>query len=158
MNPPKRFLSILAAGAATLSLASCTVSTPQARIDRNYTLFESLPAKHQALVSQGRIAEGMSKGAVYLALGDPGRKSQGSRDGAAFERWDYVRLQPRYYSTFSAGFGYGHGYWGPHGRHGHDYYGFGFSPTVEYVPYRSGTVLFRRGVVDSWERLGPYPY
>jgi outer membrane protein assembly factor BamE (lipoprotein component of BamABCDE complex) len=156
MNSTQRFLAIITTGAAVLTLANCTVSTPQARIDRNPGLFESLPANHQELARQGRLTKGMSKPAVYLALGNPSRKSEGFHDNAPFERWDYTRLQPRYYNNFYASFGYGH--YGYHNRCGHSYSGYGFSPVVEYIPYRSSTVLFRRGVVDSWERLGPPPY
>jgi outer membrane protein assembly factor BamE (lipoprotein component of BamABCDE complex) len=148
MNPMKRTLTILAASLALLVLANCTASTPQTRIDRNYSLYESLPPKHQELVHQGRITKGMSKSAVFLALGDPSRKTEGYRDNDHFERWDYTRLEPRYYNTFYTSFGFG-----TYGHRHSDYYGYGFAPTVEYVPYRSITVLFRSGVVDSWERL-----
>ncbi|NIP95295.1 MAG: hypothetical protein GWO24_18355, partial [Akkermansiaceae bacterium] len=65
---------------------------PQTRIDRNFGLYESLPAKHQKLVSEGRIAKGMSKPAVFLALGNPSRKVEGYQDDAGYERWDYTRL------------------------------------------------------------------
>ena len=152
MTLMKRALTLLGCSTALLLLANCTIGTPQARIDRNYSLFESLPAKHQALVSQGRIAKGMSKSGVFLALGDPSRKSEGFRNDAMFERWDYARLQPHYYNSFSTYFGYGFG------RHRGNYHGLGFSPTIEYVPYRSASVIFRREVVDSWERLDPQRY
>ena len=151
MKSMKRILMTLAAGAATLLLANCTVGTPQARIEGNYALYESLPEKHRELVSQGRIDKGMSKSAVYLALGDPSRKVRGFRDDAHFERWDYTRLQPRYYHSFHSFYGSG---WGC----GRGYHGYGFAPTVEYVPYRSSSVIFKRDVVDSWERLGPSAY
>lgn len=138
------------------------MSTPQTRIERNMSLYESLPPKHRELVSQGRIDKGMSTSAVYLALGNPSRKTRGFRDDKSFERWDYTRLQPRYYNSFYSyfGHGYGHGYGYGHrygyGRYGGRYHGFGFAPTVHYVPYRSASVLFHRGAVDSWEQLEPY--
>ncbi len=147
----KRALTALSAASTALLLSNCTPGTPQTRIDRNYTLYEALPAKHRTLVGQGQIAKGMSKSAVYLALGNPGRKSEGFRDNARYERWDYTRMRPVYYNSFHTFFGHG---WG---RRGYSYSGIGFAPTIEYIPYRSSSVLFRRGVVDSWERLGP-PY
>lgn len=150
----KRFLTLALSAAAVLLLPNCTPSTPQTRIDRNYSLYESLPPRHQELVSQGRIEKGMSKQGVYLAFGQPSRKSEGFRDGASFERWDYTGLRPYYYNSVHGYFGRG---WGHH-RYDHYYHGFAFAPTVEYVPYRSSTVLFRRGVVDAWERFSPPAY
>ena len=81
----KRLLSALAACAAALLASSCMTATPQIRIDRNYSLYESLSPKHQELVQQGRIAKGMSKSAVYLALGDPSRKVRGYRNDRDFD-------------------------------------------------------------------------
>lgn len=154
MNQPLRTLALLTSALGTLLLANCTIGTPQSRIDQNPSLYESLPSKHRELISKGRIAKGMSKSAVFLALGDPNRKTEGFRDDAAFERWDYTRLQPQYYNSFHSYHGFGHG----HGRRGRHFHGYGFSPTIEYVPYRSASVLFRKGSVDSWERLDPLQF
>ena len=145
-------LSCFAACAVAVLATSCTMSTPQARIERNVSLYDSLPPKHRELVSQGRIAKGMSTSAVYLALGEPSRKTRGFRENQSFERWDYTRMQPHYYNSFYSYFGRGYG------RYGGRYSGFGFAPTIEYVPYRSASVLFHGGAVDSWEQLEPYRY
>jgi hypothetical protein len=150
----KHIFTSFATAMGALLLANCTMGTPQSRIDGNYSLYESLPAKHQELVSQGKIAKGMSKSAVFLALGNPSRKSEGFRDDTHFERWNYTRLQPRYYNSFQTIYGHGSSRRG-HGRH---YHGFAFAPTIEYAPYRSASVLFLRKVVDSWERLEPPRY
>lgn len=147
-----RILLLLAASALALLSTSCVISSPQTRIDRDYSLYQSLPPKHQELVQRGEIAEGMSKSAVYLAWGNPSRKVQGHRDDADFERWDYTRLQPHYYNRFYTHFGHGYG------RRGRYYHSYGFAPSIEYVPYRSASVKFRSGTVESWERLGPYRY
>lgn len=142
-----RTLILLAAATGCLATLSCTLGTPQARIDRNTSLYDSLPGSHRELAGQGRIAKGMSQSAVYFALGPPNRKIQGFRDDASFERWDYTRLQPHFHHSF-------HSYQGLSSHGGH-YHGFGFFPAVGYLPYRSASVIFRKEVVDSWERLDP---
>lgn len=152
MNPLKRPTLALLLAAGTLVLANCTVNTPQARIAEHQGLYDSLPAKHQELVNQGRIDKGMSTAAVFLAWGNPKRKSEGYRHGATYKRWDYTRLQPVAHHSFFSYWGSGYG----RHRHRYRYSGFGYSPSVEYVPYRSATVWFKKGVVDSWERVSPY--
>ena len=142
-----RTLALLATATGCLATVSCTLGTPQARINRNPSLYDSLPDNHRELVNQGRIAEGMSQSAVHLALGPPNRKIQGFRDDASFERWDYTRLQPHFHHSF-------HSYQGL-SSYGDRYHGFGFFPAVGYLPYRSASVTFRKKVVDSWERLDP---
>jgi len=147
MPAPLRTLSALAASIGCLGILSCTQGTPQARIDRNASLYESLSGKHQELVSQGRIAKGMSQSAVHLALGPPSRRIQGFREDASFERWEYTRLQPHFHHTLQS--------YQALSSYGGPYHGFGFSPVVGYLPYRSTSVTFRKKVVDSWERLSP---
>ena len=136
-------------------LCSCAVQTPQTRIERNHSLYESLSGDQQVLVQQGQIAEAMPSAGVYLAWGKPAVKSQGFREGKSFQRWDYTALQPHVSNHFS--YGYGGGY--PYGRRGR--YGsrsnFGFGQSVDYVPYRSRSVLFRNDRVSSWEVASP-PY
>ena len=151
MTPFLRPLALLTAAAAALVSISCAPNTPRLRIEQNLSLYESLTGEHKELVHQGRIAKGMSKNAVYLALGGPSRKIRGFRDDASFERWDYTRLRPAYYHSFHT---YHVHRYGRHGRHIH---GFGFSPTVGYRPYRAASVLFKGEKVDSWEQLSPGP-
>ena len=145
--PPAKLLSLLAIAALAALATSCAPSTPQSRIAANPSLYEALPAKHQELASQGRVTKGMSKEAVFLAWGRPARKGEGSRNGRSFERWDYARYRAVHYNRFYGFSGYG---WC--GRH----YGYGWVPAVDFVPYRSGTILFHDSRVDSWERVGPY--
>ena len=140
-------LAVLAVASASLLGISCAPNTPLLRIQQNLSLYESLPGEHKELVHQGRITKGMSKNAVYLALGGPSRKLRGFRDNASFERWDYTRHQPAYYHSFHTYHGYG--------RYGLHTHGFGFAPTVGYRPYRAATVFFKREKVDSWEQLSP---
>lgn len=131
--------------------SSCVPDTPQQRIANNPALFQSLPAKHQALVQQGEIARGMSPAAVTLAWGDPSRRYAGMQNGAATERWDYAGSQPVYTNHIGFGYGgYGHGYG--------SYSSFGYGPDITYIPYRRATVLFKNQSVESWEKMqSPLP-
>jgi hypothetical protein len=131
-----------------LLLANCASSNPTSRIEKNPKLYNDLPVAQQEKVSRGRIAEGMSPDAVYLALGSPDRQLDGFSDGVRTMRWDYTTLRPIYHNSFYGGFGYGRG-------HYYDRYssGFGFGPTIEYVPARAGTVWFEDERVQSWERI-----
>ncbi len=98
----------------------------------------------------------MTGDAVFLAWGAPSRVYEGSDKGVQTARWDYAKLQPVCTTGFYGGFGWGGGYRGwrggyPYGRCGYGSY-YMVSPQVDYVPYRSATVQFRRGRVESWER------
>lgn len=149
MSPIKNVLTP-ALGAFALVICSCAMQTPQARIEHNPALYEALSPKQQELVSQGKIARGMPKTGVFLAMGNPDRRGQGHKDGQPYERWDYATLRPVYYNTFYGSYGYGGGC----GRHG--YYGVGYVPTVDYVRERAASVWFRKDRVDAWERVGLY--
>ena len=127
-------------------VSSCAPQNPTTRIQNNRAIYDSLSPKHQELVAQGQIAEGMSQNAVFLALGNPDRRGQGRRAGRNFERWDYVSLQPVMHNHFH------YGYWGGR-RHYRGWHGYGLGHTVEYVPYRSSSVWFLNNKVDSWEFL-----
>jgi hypothetical protein len=142
---------ILAASVSALALFSCAPSTPAARIAAQPALFETLPARQQELVSQGRIDKGMGTDAVYLAWGRPAREYEGSEDGAPTLRWDYSGTTPVYTNQVYGYGGYGGYRYGRYGRYGYPY-GYGIGQEVTFVPYRRATVLFRNGRVASWER------
>lgn len=143
--------------AASLLHLACVPSTPQARIEKNPAAFASLSKKHQELVKQGQITDGMTQDAVVLAWGAPEQRFQGSQNSKTTERWDYVGSRPVYTNQFYGGFGRGYGSCGPYGRYGrrgfYDYGYLGFGPEVAYVPYRVASVWFLNQRVDSWERL-----
>lgn len=134
---------------------SCAPSTPQARIEQNPAAFNQLGKKHQELVRQGRITDGMTQEAVVLAWGTPSQRFQGSQNSKATERWDYAGSRPIYTNQFYGGFGYGgYGRYGRYCRRGYSDFGYlGFGPEVTYVPYRVASVWFLNNRVDSWERV-----
>jgi hypothetical protein len=136
-------------GLAACLLASCAPSTPDARIQANPALFNSLPASEQALVQQGKIDIGMPPQAVYLAWGKASLEYSGSDDSGNTLRWDYAGSQPVYINNYYGGYGYGR--IGPYGRV-YPGYAYGVAPQVEYVPYRRATVWFTNDRVTKWER------
>jgi len=142
----------------SLLLAACAPQTPATRIEANRGKYAPLSEHHKDLVSQGKIERGMSGNAVYLAWGSPSRVYEGtSSTGVSTTRWEYARLQAVTSTSFYGGYGFGggHRYYGRGGGYGWGGYSssyYGVSPEINYIPYRSATVLFRSGLVDSWER------
>ena len=90
------------AALTALVLSNCS-STPTSRIEQNPEIYNALGVREQELVSNGQIAEGMSPGGVFLALGEPQRRLEGSSEGISTQRWDYTALAPVYGSSFSTG-------------------------------------------------------
>jgi hypothetical protein len=156
------------AAAGALFFGGC--STPESRISKNPDLYHSLPARQQQLVTQGQIAPGMSRNAVWLAWGNPGQKVNGYARGNATETWVYFTT-----TTYGYGYGYGpygYGPWGYPGfwgggvavfrtHHGHRFAVFGdpfydpffysyLPPTVSY-PYK--TVTFVNGRVVEFQHM-----
>ncbi|MFK7851490.1 MAG: hypothetical protein AB8D78_10975 [Akkermansiaceae bacterium] len=129
-------------------LSSCVPSTPQSRIQQRPQDFAQLSEKHKELVSQGKIAKGMSKSAVSLAWGSPDSRAEGLRDGKMLDRWDYEGRKPVVTQEFYGG--YGRGIYGPYRYSG---VGAGFGPQITYLPYRRSSVWFHKGSVDAWENL-----
>lgn len=146
MHAMKSFLFFILPLAALLT--SCS-TTPASRIQKNPELYGKLSAKHQELVREGRIAEGMSKPAVFLAVGNPDNKTVGEKNGKSFERWNYDVMVPVYSHGFSPYYGYG---WGRYGRGG-GYYGYGMHPSVHYVPRHGSSVEFKSGKVSGWSSV-----
>ncbi len=133
-------------------LSSCS-STPTQRIEKNPAIYADLSPSHQKLVSEGKITKGMTKPAVFLAMGRPDQKIAGNTDGKDFERWDYNVLTPTYHTGFSSYYGHGFGHRGGFRRRGFrggSRYGIGFHPSLSYVPRRGASVGFTTGKVSSW--------
>src|SRR5207248_31947 len=174
-----RFLSwalLTTSAAGALFFSGC--ATPESRVSKNPELYNSLPARQQQLVTQGQIAPGMSRNAVWLAWGGPGQKINGYARGNATETWVYYTTTTAYGYGGSGGYGYGpfgYGPWGYPGfwgggvgvfrsHHGHRFVVFGdpfydpfyysyFPPTVQ-VPYK--TVTFVNGRVVGFQRMVGY--
>jgi hypothetical protein len=143
-----RVLQFLLAATALL-MASCTSAIVK-RIERNPDIYNSLSPHQKALVQEGRIEEGMTKKAVFLAWGKPDRAAQGSRSGKAYEKWSYAGYDPVYTTSLSYRAGY-RGYH-PHGRGFHHYEPFFYEPMMTYVPYEARRVEFLNGIVTAWSR------
>jgi len=130
-----RTLTICAIG-LTLGLAGC--STPQTRIAEHPEVYQSLSGQDQALVSSGRIREGLSRGAVYIAWGAPNQRAEGRNRGKPVETWIYFNTtagdyypSPFLYGPY-AGFGYGYGFGG---GFGYSHYRRGFYRGYYYDPF-----------------------
>ena len=151
----------LAALAVSLLSSCVATSTPQSRIAARPEAYNTLPASHRSLIDQGKIKEGMSKDAVYLAWGAADNVRESSREGKKTESWLYEGYDPVYTQHVDIGYGgYGYGGYG-HGRRGrygglYDCYPYGGSSyavgtVVNYIPYVARTVDFRNGKVTGWE-------
>lgn len=156
----KRCLPLVAV--LSLLFVSCATNTPQKRIEKNPERFKTLNTEEQAEVSQGRISRGMSKDAVFIALGKPDKTTIGDRSGSAYEVWEYYDLQPVVTHGFYGGFGRGFGGGFGRGRFGHGGFGRfggggffhgGFFPQVNYIPRKGASVIFTNGTVDSFESV-----
>ena len=169
---------VLTSACASLFLTGC--ETTQTRINNNPSLFQSLSANDQALVSRGEIRPGMAQNAVWLAWGNPDQKLPGNVHGKPAETWVYME-----YTDYGPGGPfypgrYGYGGFGPYrGRfyggfgggyivrthHGHRvailgdpfYDPFFYSPLDWRVRYPSKIVSFQNGRVAALQYLLP-PY
>jgi hypothetical protein len=150
--------------ASALILTSC--STTETRIADHPEIFQTLAPHDQALVREGKIREGMSQNAVWLAWGAPDQKATGSARGRPVETWiydEYTYANAPYPYPYGP-FGYG-GYYGGaiafHHHHGHRfvivgdpfYDPFFYSYIPPRVAYPSKTVTFSSGRVISIQIL-----
>jgi hypothetical protein len=153
----------LLTSAVLLALTSCA-SPLQRRLEKNPDLLAKLSASQKASVLAGRVEEGMTKEAVFLAWGRPSRVTGGKREGKTFERWNYTGYEPVYRQPMGFGMGLGYdgiGYNGigigrsrhVHGRYARDYYDpfyYQMSPQVDYVPFDAKMVEFTGGKVTAF--------
>ncbi|MEM7698478.1 MAG: hypothetical protein AAF236_08760 [Verrucomicrobiota bacterium] len=140
---------------AATFLGACATSQER-RIERDPAQFSKLSSRHQALVRNGEVREGMSREAVYFAWGRPDIVRTGSRSGKKSESWAYTRLRPT--RSFSSSYRYA-GYSGFYSRFGvHPYSGYcvgpgwNFGGGVDYTTEIARTVQFSNGRVVAWER------
>ncbi|MDQ2660099.1 MAG: hypothetical protein M3Y03_06735 [Verrucomicrobiota bacterium] len=160
-------LAICALGSA-LFLAGC--STTESRIAEKSAAFQQMSQRDQALITQGRIRNGMSQEAVYIAWGAPNQTAEGRHRRSSVETWIYFNTTSGYDSSPFldgpyAGFGYGYGYGGGYGfsrfgryrRYGGYYYNPFYDPyfynRTSVVSYPDRTVSFQNGRVIAYQYL-----
>lgn len=81
----------LLAGAVLVFCPGC--STPETRAQDKSDAFSKVPKKFREAALKGELREGMNADAVFVALGDPARVSEGQQKGVKFEKWIYTRMQ-----------------------------------------------------------------
>ena len=139
---------------ASLVLSSCANNTVERRIELNPQLFQQLSAQDQQLVREQKLREGMSREAVFLAIGRPDRVSTGRKNGKDFERWTYVGQQAVTTQTFGMGWGgrWGGGFAGGWCGPFNDPFFMG-GPMITYIPYEAASVDFVNGRAVGWESM-----
>lgn len=74
-------------------LVSC--STTQKRVEEQAEAFEQLPQEQKNAILKGKILNGMTADAVYMALGKPSRVVKNETEkGISQESWIYTQIQP----------------------------------------------------------------
>jgi hypothetical protein len=157
------FQALMACAIASIFiLTGCT--TTETRIAERSEAFHRLSPADQTLVTQGRIREGLSQDAVYIAWGPPSERVPGRNRGAIVETWIYYATAagdypgPFYYGA-PYGYGLGYGYFGGHrGRfHRRFYYDPFYDPFfynhANIVRYPERTVSFQNGRVIAIQFL-----
>lgn len=130
-------------GVSAFLLEACQTPTPYTRIEQNPLIFRSLSPEHQVMVQQGRICEGMTKDAVFLAWGNPNTPpTRGQQDGQTYEKWVYNVYRP--VAVDSVTIGIGGCYHGP-------WYGGGMTTSTAMVPQEAAWVMFQNNIVTAWE-------
>ncbi len=97
----KRHALFMAAAAAALALSGCMTAAEMRaeRINNNQALYMQLDKAAQARVTQGLIAIGDTPSAVWLALGEPSRRSSDTTAAATVEVWQYFDSVPEEYTV-----------------------------------------------------------
>jgi hypothetical protein len=126
-----------------LGLTAC--STPETRSKEKMDTFSRLSKDQQRLVLQGRITEGISEDAVYIAMGHPNKVRRGRYQGKDNVAWVYGRLEsyviPRYRIRH---------YRAPDGcLHAERVY----EPETHYRTVETFSVFFDGGKVVGWQEL-----
>lgn len=160
----KRRLIFQALIALTLTVILTGCTTVSSRIQERPEAYQSLSPADQALVQQGKIREGMSRDAVYIAWGAPNETAPGRNSGRMVETWIYfATTSGNYHGPFYYGYPYGYGvgfgfYGGRRGRlYRHSFYDPFYDPffysRVSLVRYPERIVSFQNGRVISFQFL-----
>lgn len=75
-------------------------STPETRAREKEVAFANLAPAQQALVLQGKIEEGLTPDAVYIAMGRPSRITEARLERRSLTRWIYGRTQTDYLPNY----------------------------------------------------------
>ena len=89
-----------AAGLA-LALAGCMTDAElrAERINNNPVLYAQLDPATQSRIAQGLIAIGDTQQAVWLALGEPGKRTSDTTAAGSIEIWQYLTDIPEEYTV-----------------------------------------------------------
>ncbi|GAB4241177.1 MAG: hypothetical protein OHK005_03960 [Candidatus Methylacidiphilales bacterium] len=120
-------------------------STPQTRAREKEAAFASLKPAQQQLVLQGKIEEGMSPEAVYIALGRPARVTEARLERRSLTRWIYGRTSTQYLPSYrfrSVVLPNGQIYLAPV-----------YQPDTVTTWVDTFAVIFEKGKVIGWEEL-----
>lgn len=127
------------------SLLMIGCSTPQTRAREREVAFAQLPPAQQQLVLAGKIEEGMSTDAVYIAMGSPNRVTEARMERKTFVRWIYGRAQTHFLPTYR--------YRSVILPNGRVYIAPVYEPDYITTFVDSFAVIFEKGRVIGWEEL-----
>ncbi len=159
---------VLLSGAVSLAFVLTGCTTIETRIAERQESFARMSPAERALVQEGKIREGMTQDAVYIAWGPPSQRVPGRNRGRIVETWIYDATAagdypgPFLYGS-PYGYGLGYGYFGGFGRQrfqrGLYLYDPFFDPFFyshsNIVRYPERTVSFQSGRVIGWQFLPP---
>ena len=93
--------NVIAVAVAALVLTGCMTAAERRaeRINQNQALFMQLDPAAQSRVSQGLIAIGDTPSAVWLALGEPTKRTSDTTAAVAIEIWQYCDSVPEEYTV-----------------------------------------------------------
>lgn len=96
-----RHILVFAALATVTFISGCMTAAEirAERISNNQALFMTLDADARTRVTQGQIAIGDTTTAVWLALGDPGKRTSDITAQSSVEIWQYFGSVPEEYQV-----------------------------------------------------------
>ncbi|MFQ3671813.1 MAG: hypothetical protein SNJ84_10190 [Verrucomicrobiia bacterium] len=141
---PRQILT-LSGLALGLALLNSACSTPETRAREKELAFAKLPPAQQQLVLQGKIEEGMTPDAVYIAMGRPSRVTEARLEKRSLTRWIYGRANTQYLPNYrfrSVVLPNGQVYLAPI-----------YQPDTITTWVDTFAVIFEKGKVIGWEQL-----
>ena len=97
----RQVVGMAAVAALALVLTGCMTDAERRaeRISQNQTLYMQLDQATQSRDSQGLIAIGDTPSAVWLALGEPSKRTSDTTAAATVEIWQYFNSIPEEYTV-----------------------------------------------------------